>query len=98
MTVDELLRNINDGWGWATVELTRTGKANKWFAFLQCVEVYEEHKEVEQIFRQADRASDALKDLVEWLRGKTVRHRGSNGGAPGNLVKVPKDLKHLEIS
>ena len=98
MTIDELLKKVNDGWGWATIELSRNGKDGKWSAFLQCVEVHEGDREVEQQFITADRASDALRDLVAWLRGKSVRHRGTNGGAPGNLIRIPKDLQDIKLS
>lgn len=97
MTVDELLKKVNDGWGWATFEISRTGDG-KWTAYFQCVEVRDGEKEIEQPFHKADTASDAVTRLVQWLRGKKLRHRGVNGGVSGSTVNVPVNLEVPVIS
>lgn len=97
MTVDELLAKVNDGWGWATLELSRAGD-RQWTASFQCVDVYDGKKEIEQQFQKDAVASNAVKKLIHWIRGKRMCHRGTNGGAGGTIIDVPLDLEIPVVS
>ncbi len=98
MTIDHLILRINDGWGFATVDLMRAGDG-LWTAVFQFVEIWSSDGKtlLEQPPKKSASANDALRALVIWLRGKRVRQRGANGGACGDFVRVPKDLKFLAI-
>lgn len=92
MTVDELIRKLNDGWGSASLDISICGD-RKWTATLQYVVVRgSKAKELEQPCMKADTAPEALSELVLFLRGKRICLRGANGGADGEIFKVPKTL------
>lgn len=93
MTVDQLLRKLNDGWGWASLDVSIRGDG-KWTAALQLVVVRNEKgADMEQPCMKASTAPEALAALTRFLRGKRVCYRGSNGCNDGPIFRVPKTLK-----
>jgi len=93
MTVDELIRKVNDGWAWSSLDISLRGDG-KWTAALTLTTVKDEKgQEIAQPCIKADTAPEALAALIRFLRGKRVCHRGSNGCADGKIHKVPRNLQ-----
>jgi hypothetical protein len=93
LTIDTLIRKLNDDWGWASLDVSLRGDG-KWTASLQSVKVFSQKGEqIERVQAQAFIAQNAVKLLVRWLRGKRVCLRGANGGADGPVFKVPRTLR-----
>lgn len=95
MTVDELLRQVNGSWGWAAIELSR--KNGEWHATFPGTIVMGGDDAVHQSPFGSPNASAALRSLIEWLRGKRVRHLGTHGNPGGPWVDVPMDLEFLSL-
>lgn len=102
MTLDELIRKVQQG-GFSSshVELARNGDG-LWTAHFQVVEVVQGRDGVllgvDQPFFRSKVAGNALQQLVDWLRGKSIRQRALGGdGIAGPWVAVPEDLEAPEV-
>lgn len=97
MTVDELIRKLNDGWAWSSLDISIRGDG-KWTAALTFVTVRgTKGEEMEQPCMKADSALEAIAALVKFLRGKRVCYQGSNGCGDGKIHKVPQNLEIPKI-
>lgn len=93
MTVDELIKQVNGSWGWSAIELTR--RNGEWRATFPGTIVMDHEDSTQQPLFVSATANDALQALIQWLRGKKVRHHGTHGNAGGPWVDVPMDLEFL---
>lgn len=97
MTVDQLIRKINDGWAWSSLDISLRGDG-KWTAALTLITVRSRKGEdIEQPCMKADTAPEALAALVRFLRGKRICFQGSNGCSDGKIHKVPRNLQIPKI-
>lgn len=93
MTVDHLVKKLNDGWGYASFDVSMHGDG-KWTAKISGVTVFgKKGEELAQIQPKTFLPRNAAAELIEWLRGKKICLRGMNGGADGPRFRIPKTLK-----
>lgn len=92
MTFDEVLNEVNQGWGWSYLGIGR--QHGGWVAYWEHVDVRGSVSLTqEQPWFSFDTAAGAVEMLIRWFRGKKIRHSAMRGGVPGEWVDVPVDLE-----
>lgn len=99
MTLDELIVEVGGPNSVPHVEICRHGNG-LWTAYFQIIEVVlnrddpmHPYPHAEQPFFEDKDALEALKKLITWLRGKSIRRRQVGNGIPGPWVDVPQALE-----
>lgn len=95
MTLDELLTTVNEYNRYTALEISRRWKSGDWRVTLNPAEFRDENSNwVKQPEFIGHNAQALVYDLVDWLRGKSVRmpHCGLNQ-CPGPFVKIPQNLE-----
>lgn len=96
-SLDQLIARVNDGWGWAQPELARK-PGGLWESRYSFIEILgEDGKAVPHQRFTAKTPLRSLLLLMEWLKGKTIRHIKAGNGLLPTLVPVPRDLPLGEL-